>query len=205
MKLSVSFLSISDNIEKIKSLDNINTDYIHYDVMDGIFTENKSLSYEEMKNLNLSKPKDVHLMVEDVKTFVSKFQNLNPEYITFHVEANVNKKEVIDYIHSFGIKVGLSINPETDINEIMPFLKDIDLILVMSVHPGKGGQTFINVSERLKKLKELKKQYNFLISVDGGINNETIKYCKDSDMVVVGSYITNGQFKERVDNLWKEV
>lgn len=205
MKLSISFLSISDNKEKINKLNEVNSDYIHYDVMDGIFTEKKSLTYDEMKNLNLNKPKDVHLMVKDVKKYIDEFKNLNPEYITFHVETNVNSKEMIDYIHSFGIKAGISINPETDINEVLPYLKDIDLVLVMSVHPGKGGQSFIDVSDKINKLNELKKESEFLIEVDGGINNETINYCKDADIVVVGSYITNDDMNERVNLLWKEI
>ena len=205
MKLSISFLSISDNKEKINKLNEVNSDYIHYDVMDGIFTEKKSLTYDEMKNLNLNKPKDVHLMVKDVKKYIDEFKNLNPEYITFHVETNVNSKGMIDYIHSFGIKAGISINPETDINEILPYLKDIDLVLVMSVHPGKGGQSFIDVSDKINKLNELKKENEFLIEVDGGINNETINYCKDADIVVVGSYITNDDMNERVNLLWKEI
>lgn len=203
MKLSISFLSISAEKEKIKTLDNTNSDYIHYDFMDGIFTEHKSLSYEEMKSLNLGKKKDVHLMVEDVAKYVNTFKAIKPEYITFHIEAKVNTKEMIDYIHSFGIKAGLAINPETNLNKIFPYLQDIDLVLVMSVHPGKGGQKFIDISERLQKLKMMKG--NYLISVDGGINNETIKYCKTADIVVVGSYITNGKFEERIDNLWKEI
>lgn len=205
MKLSISFLSISDNKEKINKLNEVNSDYIHYDVMDGKFTEKKSLTYNEMKNLNLNKPKDVHLMVDDVKKYIDKFKNLNPEYITFHIEANVNTKEMIDYIHSLGIKVGLSINPETDINKVLPYLKYIDLVLVMSVHPGRGGQTFIDISDKINKLNEIKKENDFLIEVDGGINNETIKYCKNADIVVVGSYITNDNMNERVNSLWEEI
>lgn len=205
MKLSISFLSISDDKEKIKELNNINADYIHYDVMDGKFTENKSLNYEEMKALDLNKPKDVHLMVEDVKKYINEFKNLNPEYITFHLEANIDHKEMIDYIHSLGIKAGLSINPETTINEVLPYLNDVDLVLVMSVHPGKGGQTFIDVSEKINELKKYQKESNFLIEVDGGINNETIKYCKNADIIVVGSYITNDNMNERVNSLWKEI
>jgi ribulose-phosphate 3-epimerase len=204
MKLSVSFLAISDNIKKIKEMDNLNVDYIHYDVMDGIFTPNKSLSYENMKNLNLSKPKDIHLMVSDVKKYVDDFKNLNPEYITFHIETNINHKEMIDYIHSFNIKAGIAINPETSISKIIDILKYVDLVLIMSVHPGKGGQSFIDVSDKIEKLNQLKDENSFVISVDGGVNNETIKKCKDADICVIGSYITNFNMNERVDGLCED-
>jgi len=203
MKLAVSFLSLGSDIEKIEKLNNINADYIHYDVIDGKLTDGSSLNYEQMKKLNLTKLKDVHLMVEDVKSYVDNFKNLNPEYITFHIEANVNHRKLIDYIHSFNIKVGLSINPETPVVKIKPFLDKIDLVLVMSVHPGKGGQKFIDVSSKINELKTC--DGNFLIEVDGGINNETIKYCKEADIVVVGSYITNGNYEERIESLWENI
>ena len=204
MKLSVSFLSIKDEKEKIEKLNETSCDYIHYDIMDGIFTENKSSSYEEMANLNITKPKDVHLMVEDVKSYVGKFKNLNPEFITFHLEADINHKEMIDYIHSLNIKVGMSINPETDIQKIVPYLPYLDLVLIMSVPPGKGGQTFINIQDKINELKTLINinKYSCLIEVDGGINDETITYCQKADIIVVGSYITSGDYRERIDNLW---
>jgi len=203
MKLAVSFLSLGDDKEKIEKLNSVNTDYIHYDVIDGKFTEGISLNYEQMKDLKISKPKDVHLMVEDVKKYIDDYKNLNPEYITFHAEANVNHKELIDYIHSLGIKAGISINPNTPISRIKSFLKYIDLVLIMSVYPGKGGQKFIDVSSKINELKTL--EGNFLIEVDGGINNETIKSCMNADIIVVGSYITNGNYEERIDSLWENI
>lgn len=203
MKLAVSFLSLGNDKEKIEKLNYIDADYIHYDVIDGKFTNGVSLNYEQMETLNLSKPKDVHLMVEDVKSYIDDFKNLNPEYITFHLEANVNHAEMIDYIHSLNIKAGISINPETPIEKIKPFINEIDLVLLMSVYPGKGGQKFIDISSKIKELK--KYEGNFLIEVDGGINNETIKYCKDADIVVVGSYITNGEYEKRVESLWENI
>ena len=202
MQLAVSFLSLGNDKEKIEKLNNIKADYIHYDVIDGHFTEGVSLNYEQMKSLNITKPKDVHLMVEDVKTYIDKYKYLNPEYITFHIEKNFNHKEIIDYIHSLNIKAGLSINPKTPVSKIKPFLTMIDLVLVMSVYPGKGGQKFIDISSKIKELKN--EEGNFFIEVDGGINNETIKYCKGADIVVVGSYITTGDYEERVDSLWQD-
>lgn len=201
MKLAVSFLSEKD--DKIKKLNDTNLDYIHYDVIDGIFCEGKCLSFEKMESLNFTKPKDIHLMVKNVKKYVDLFKNLKPEFITFHIEALDNVKEMIDYIHSLNIKVGLALNPDTSLDKIMPYLKYIDLVLVMSVFPGKGGQKFIDVSDKIKKLKEM--NYSFVIEVDGGINNETIKFCKLADILVVGSYITSGNYEERIGSLWKEM
>lgn len=202
MKLSISFLSIQNETEKILKLNNTKCDYIHYDIMDGIFTENKTISDDIIKSLELNKPKDIHLMVEDVKKYVDIYKDLKPEYITFHVEANVDTISMINYIHSLGIKVGISINPDTDITQIEDYLPLVDLVLVMSVKPGKGGQKFIDIEEKIKALKS--KNYNYVIEVDGGINNETIKKCKGADIIVVGSYITSGNFDERIESLWRE-
>ena len=121
--------------------------------------------------------KDIHLMVEDVKAYVDVYKKYNPEYITFHVEVG-NTKELIDYIHSLGIKAGLSIKPGTNLAEIKPYLHMIDLVLVMSVEPGRGGQPFIEDSiERVKELSNIRidNNYNYKIEIDGGINQDTIK------------------------------
>ena len=186
MKLSVSILGIKDDIEKIKEIEKSRADYIHLDIMDGEFVSNKVDMFNDY-----NKTLDIHLMVNNVKEYIDKYKLLNPEYITIHYEVIDNPKEIIDYIHNLGIKAGISINPSTPIESIFPYLKDIDLVLVMSVVPGKGGQTYIESStDKINKLYELKPQYNYQIEVDGGINNETIKYVKNADIVVVGSYIT---------------
>lgn len=198
MKLAISFLS--EKKENISKLNEVKTDYIHYDVIDDIYVKGKSLSFEEMKDLKITKPKDIHLMVKDVRKYVFLFQKLKPEFITFHVSAISDVKEMIDYIHSFGIKAGLALNPDEDATIIKPYLKDIDLVLIMSVFPGKGGQKFIDVSEKINVLKK----ENVLIEIDGGINNETIEKCKGTDIVVVGSYITGGNYEERIESLWKK-
>ena len=207
MKIAASFLDIKGPIqEEVTKLSNLDVDYLHLDVMDGIFVENKTFTYEEFSDITKysAKPKDVHLMVSDVKRYIDEFAKLNPEFITFHLEAASEVSGVINYIHEKGIKVGISIKPATDVSEIVDYLKYIDLVLVMSVEPGKGGQSFIEEStkkiEQLYNLRE-KQGYNYVIEVDGGINNETIKLCDKADIVVVGSYITKQDYAEAIRNL----
>lgn len=209
MKLSASILNIKEpKREEVSKLSKLDIDYIHVDVMDGIFVENTTYSYEEFKEiLSLSdKLKDVHLMVSDVKKNIDLYANLNPEFITFHYEAISEVGSVINYLKSKNIKVGLSIKPGTDVSEITSFLPYVDLILVMSVEPGKGGQEFIensvNKINDLYKIREAQ-GYSYLIEVDGGINPDTIKKCEQVDIAVVGNYITSRDYKEAIENLKK--
>lgn len=199
MKVSTSILSIKDNLpDKIKMIDKTDTDYIHLDIMDGVFVPNKTWKYTFVENLvnNLQTPLDVHLMVSNLDTYINEFSKLNPEYITFHLEATDNINRYINLIKLYNIKVGISIKPDTDVDLLEPYLKDIDLVLVMSVEPGAGGQKFIpNSIDKIKQLKKVKQlyNYNYVIEVDGGINGETILLVKEAgvDIVVSGSYITN--------------
>ena len=206
MKISASFLSIKDNLkENIARLTQTDIDYLHLDIMDGSFVLNKTWDIEQIKGIiNYNKPLDIHLMVDDVYKYIDQFQVLNPIYITFHYEINYDIMKVIEYIRQYGIKVGLSIKPETDVEKILPYLPYVDLVLVMSVDPGAGGQTFIaSTIDKIKKLKEIKG--DFLIEVDGGINGDTIKLIKDVDVIVVGSYITNGNYEERIKNIKEKI
>lgn len=205
MKIAVSYLSIKDNIkEELSKIDKLNIDYIHVDVMDGMFVTNKTMDYLEATDIlkDTTHKKDIHLMVENIKEYVDMYSNLNPEYITFHYEASKDILSDINYIKNKGIKVGLSIKPNTSVDKIIPYLKDIDLVLVMSVEPGRGGQTFIESSkEKVEALYKLQHNYNYVIEVDGGINNETIKKIKDANILVVGSYITNGEYESKINSL----
>lgn len=210
MKLSASFLSIKNNIkDNIEKLDNSNIDYLHLDIMDNVFVPNISFSIDEITELlkNTNRPKDVHLMVKDVYKYIDDYSNLNPDYMTFHLEATNDVLSTINYIKEKKIKVGLSIKPNTKLDELKNYLPLIDLVLVMSVEPGYGGQSFIpSVLDKIKELRELrdKYNYNYLIEVDGGINNETITQLKSQnvDMVVVGSYITNSNdYNEQINKL----
>lgn len=191
--ISISILNIKDNIDKIKYIDSLNSDYIHIDIMDGEFVTNKV----DMLDLpSLSTKRDIHLMVYDVYKYIDLYKKYNPEYITFHVEAVEDVMEVINYIHSLGIKVGLSIKPNTSVISILEYLKYIDLILVMSVEPGAGGQKFIiNSSNKIEELYNIRSDnnYKYMIEVDGGVNIETKDLCQKADILVVGSYITKSE------------
>ena len=205
MKVSVSVLSEYDRlIAAVKKVNESTADFIHVDVMDGKFVDNEKFSVEVVKDIiSISKkPLDVHLMVKDLET-IKKYALLKPEYLTFHVEV-LNDREIIDYVKKRGIKVGLAINPETSINELYPYIDDVDLILFMSVKPGYGGQPF--KEEVIDKIKSFKKiaPSNLVISVDGGINDKTISLCKYAgcDMVVAGSFITNSDnYDEKIREL----
>lgn len=202
--LSVSILGIKDKIKKnIKKLDNLNIDYFHVDIMDGIFVENKTWNYRTVKTIlkNTNTKKDIHLMVKNVKKYIKKYSRLNPNIITFHYEATDKHLKYLKYLKEKNIKAGLSIKPETKVEEIKDLLKYVDLVLVMSVEPGKGGQKYIeNSTNKINELYKLReeKNYSYLIEVDGGINNETKLQAQNADILVVGSYITNNDYKEKI-------
>ena len=203
--ISVSILNVNDN-QNVLKFNNTTIKYIHLDVMDGYFVSNKTLPIDEdFKRLKgLNKKIDVHLMVNDIKQYVDRYKYLNPEYITFHLEATKDINDIISYIKNLGIKVGISIKPNTPVESLIPYLNDIDLVLVMSVEPGQGGQKFMTSTiDRVLKLKKLREDnhFNYVIEVDGGINNETIKLV-DADIFVVGSYITKSDdYQARIDEL----
>lgn len=205
MKLSASFLTMKE--DRMNELINTPIDYIHVDVMDGVFVKNLSDSIYSVKEKlkDNTKKLDVHLMVKDVFKYVDDFKTLNPEYIIFHYEAVKDHMEVINRIKSLNIKVGIAINPGTLVDAILSFLDKIDLVLVMSVIPGKGGQSFINNSlfkiKRLNFLREIN-HFNYVIEVDGGVNDEVIKNLNGVDIVVAGNYITSADnYLEQVNKL----
>ncbi len=194
--ISVSLLSMRDDLLKyINIINKENIDYIHLDMMDGLFVPNKSFSYEEIKLIvdNINKPLDVHLMVEDIDNYIKDYYMYNTEYITFHYEV-LKSLDPIKKVKSHGIKCGISIKPDTNIEVIYDLLDKIDLVLIMSVEPGKGGQAFISSSlNKIKLLKEEinKRKLNVKISVDGGINEITgLESLKNgADILVIGTEI----------------
>lgn len=200
MKLSISLLSIKNRLEFIKKINNYNIDYIHIDVMDNTFTNNVAYSIEEINKINKisNKKLDIHLMVNDPIKYINSFNNMNIEYIIFHVEIDKDINNLINTVHGMGYKCGLAINPNTNINTLEQYINNIDLILVMSVVPGYGGQLFIN--SIYNKLESLRNKYkNITISVDGGINQDNIyKLSSLVDMVVIGSYLST-ETKEKID------
>lgn len=200
MKLSISLLSIKNRLEFIKKINDYDIDYIHIDVMDNTFTNNVAYSIEEINEINKisNKKLDIHLMVNDPIKYINNFNNMNIEYIIFHVEIDKDINNLINTVHGVGYKCGLAINPNTNIDVLEQYINNIDLILVMSVMPGYGGQLFIN--SIYNKLESLRNKYkNITISVDGGINQDNIyKLSSLVDMVVIGSYLST-ETKEKID------
>ena len=208
MKVAVSYLKskfdLNETIDRINSTD---ADYIHVDVMDGEFVSNKTYEYNELEGVlkKTSKDLDVHLMVNDPLKYIIKYKNLKPKIVTIHFEINKNISDLITLIHSYGIKVGISIKPNTSINMIKSILPLVDNVLIMSVEPGLGGQKFMdNIVSKIDELVRIRKEsnYNYLISIDGGINDETIYKVKDVDFVISGSFICmSDNYQEKINSL----
>ena len=206
MELSVSVLNAENKSQMINVLNKTDISRIHIDVMDGKFVSQISLPPKEIIELsNISTKKlDIHLMVEDPISYIEQIKDLkNIEYITLHLEIDKNIKEILSKIKLYGYKTGLSIKPNTDVNTLVPYLEDLDLILLMTVEPGIGGQPFIESStNKIKDLKNLIGDTNIKIEVDGGINNKTISKVKEAHIAVVGSYITKSENPiEAINNL----
>ena len=209
MEISTSILNADDRIEAIVKLNRTNHSYVHVDVMDGNFVSDTQFNVNEIRAVNVvsNYPLDVHLMVDDPMKYINKLDNLNIKYITFHVEIKKNVSKIISKIKELGYGVGLSIKPDTDIEELVPYINDIDMILVMSVEPGKGGQKFIDKTiDRIKKIKKIiaKNKYNIKIEVDGGIDDKSITMLDGVDIAVVGSYIIKSDnYSSRINKLLK--
>lgn len=198
MKIAPSLLAsdFSRLGEEVKKVTESGADYIHLDVMDGIFVNNITFGAPVIKAIRdyTALPFDVHLMIIDPSRYIEDFVKAGADIITFHVEAEKNIENTIKMIKSHKKKVGLSIKPKTDVNRVIKYLNMIDLVLVMTVEPGFGGQKFL--SEMMKKVEFLKreiqnKKLNTLIEVDGGINESTVKIAASSgaDICVAGTSI----------------
>jgi len=180
----------------VKAICDGECDFVHVDVMDGHFVPNLTIGPVVVESVAKAstKPLDIHLMVENNSFFVDLFAPLNPEFISFHIEEEKHPHRLVQKIRSLGIRPAITLNPHTTPESIKYLLEDVDMVLLMSVNPGFGGQKFIpSVLERAKELKELINRYNpnCLIEVDGGVNDQNIQSLKDAgvDVVVAGSYV----------------
>ena len=213
IQISPSILSadFSQLGSEIKKLEEGGADLIHVDVMDGHFVPNLTIGPPVIKNLRkyTKLPFDVHLMISPVHEYIENYAEAGADIITIHPEATENLKETINLIKKFGKKVGVSLNPKTEIKTLIDEIDKIDLVLVMSVNPGFGGQKFM--PEVLDKIKELKKikdknQYHFDIEVDGGINfsNSKIVLEAGADILVSGTTVfkeNDGDIKTNIEKL----
>jgi len=191
-----SLLAAKKIVEEAKVLENIENVWLHFDVMDGKFVPNTSFSLDDLKTMkeNTSLFLDVHLMIENPEVHFIDYVNNGADLVTIHYEATNDLESLIKDIKKSGVKVGVSIKPNTSEDLIIPYLKDLDLVLIMSVEPGFGGQSFIpSALDKINKLRKVidDNNYKCLIEVDGGINKETGELCKKAgvDILVAGSYL----------------
>ena len=211
---SVLSLDYSDTKAQLEELQKSKAEWMHFDVMDGHFVPNLSFGPDILKAFKKSTDlfMDVHIMVDNPFETSEIFAKAGADLITFHAETIheiANQRKLVDLLHEKGIKAGISIKPDTCVENILPLLPYVDLVLVMSVYPGFGGQSFIeNALDKIKTLRAFidEHQLNCLIEVDGGINGETGAKCLEAgcDVLVAGSYIFKGDIVKQVESLWRE-
>ena len=199
--LAADFSKLREEIQEVESY---GAEYLHLDVMDGNFVPNISFGAPVISSIrkNSNLVFDVHLMVENPDRFIKDMVDAGADVITIHAEATKHLNRTIQLIKSYGKKVGVALNPSTPLDVIKYDLKDIDMVLIMTVNPGFGGQAFIE--GMLQKIRDLRSiDPNIDIQVDGGINNKTSKLVKEAgaNILVAGSYLFKGDYKQKIESL----
>ena len=213
VKIAPSILAadLLDIKNEVINVDDAGAEFIHIDVMDGHFVPNLSFGYNMVKTLRpiTNKILDVHLMISPVEPFIKEFIDAGSDIISFHPEADKNTKEIISIIKKSNCKVGIAVHPNIKIEKIKEFLNDVDLVIIMTVIPGFGGQKFLEDQvQKISELKEIRKNINanYEIEIDGGINYQTSKICidKGADILVAGSYVYGApkeEYKDKINSI----
>ncbi len=192
--------------EEIRAVERAGADWIHVDVMDGHFVPNLTLGAPVVKKLRpvTKLPLDVHLMIEEPERYVEDFGKAGSDYLTIHVEATDQVEKTLKRIRELGMKPGITLRPRTAIEEIYPFLKLVDLVLVMTVEPGFGGQAFM--TEQVAKIAQIRSEltrvgHRALIEVDGGVNADTAKELCEADVLVAGNFVFSQEYSKAIRTL----